>query len=366
MTPKQRVYAALRREPADRVPIFMWFHPDTRTLLAELFEIPPAQVDIVLGNDVRMTWVNNNYCMEGIVHRCDGQGHVDPWGIEWVKEGPYNQIVRFPLAEASADELRSYRFPAEFQDELLSKMEPVAACADEYFVGCDVSPNVFEMYWRLRGMEQTMIDMAAEPELAFEMLGRCGDFAVELAEAACRRFPLDWLWTGDDVASQRSLMMSPDTWRGMIKPHLARALDVGKSHGLFVAYHCCGALRPIIPDLIEMGLDVLNPIQCNCPGMDALELKREFGSELTFMGGVDTQGLLPNASAGEVRRATRELIDGMTSDGGGYILAASHTVPPETPVENIFAMYEEAGITHQQAFDTAADLRARLAVEGPA
>jgi uroporphyrinogen decarboxylase len=146
----------------------------------------------------------------------------------------------------------------------------------------------------------------------------------------------------------------------MIQPHLKRAFDVGKSNGLYVAYHCCGALRPIIPDLIEMGLDVLNPIQCNCPGMDALELKRDFGSELAFMGGVDTQGLLPNASADEVRRATRELIDGMTADGGGYILAASHTIPPETPIENVFAMYHEAGITKQEAFDRAADIRTSL------
>jgi uroporphyrinogen decarboxylase len=98
--------------------------------------------------------------------------------------------------------------------------------------------------------------------------------------------------------------------------------------------------------------------------MDASKLKREYGAELTFMGGVDTQELLPNASADAVRRATRALIDGMTSDGGGYILAASHTIPPETPIENIFAMYHEAGITRQQAFDTAADLRARLAADG--
>jgi uroporphyrinogen decarboxylase len=211
-------------------------------------------------------------------------------------------------------------------------------------------------------MERAMIDMAAAPELAGEMLRRCGDFAVELAEAACRRFPLDWLWTGDDVASQLSLMMSPDTWRAMIKPHLKRAFDVGKARGIAVAYHCCGALRPIIPDLVEMGLDVLNPIQCNCPGMDALELKRDFGADLAFMGGIDTQGLLPNGTASEVSRATRELIDGMTADGGGYILAASHTVPPETPVDNIFAMYREAGITREQAFDRAADIRAQLSV----
>src|SRR3972149_4291823 len=145
MKPKQRVYAALRREPADRIPIFMWLHPGTRQMLAALFEVPPARVDEVLGNDVRMTWVNNNYCMEGIVHERDGQGHVDPWGIEWVKEGPYNQIASFPLARASAEELRRYRFPRDHQDELLAKMEPVAACADDYFIACDVSPNVFEM-----------------------------------------------------------------------------------------------------------------------------------------------------------------------------------------------------------------------------
>ena len=143
------------------------------------------------------------------------------------------------------------------------------------------------------------------------------------------------------------------------QPHLQRAFDVGRSRGIAVAYHCCGALSPIIPDLIEMGLDVLNPIQCNCPGMEALRLKRDFGSELAFMGGVDTQSLLPSGTAHEVRAATRALIDGMTADGGGYILAASHTIPPETPLDNIFAMYEEAGITREQAFDRAADIRAQ-------
>jgi uroporphyrinogen decarboxylase len=359
MNSKQRVHAALRRQPVDRVPIFMWFHPGTVQVLARLLEIPPALVGDAMGNDVRMTWVNNNYAMEGITHERDGEGHVDFWGIRWVKEGPFNQIASFPLAHASHEELLEYRFPVDKLEELMARMAPVVAQAGEYFIGCDVSPNVFEMYWRLRGMEQTMLDMAAEPALAAEMLGRCGEFAVRLSEEACRRFPLDWLWTGDDVAGQQALMFSPRTWRELVKPQLQRAFDVGKAHGLWVAYHCCGALRPIIADLVEMGLDVLNPIQCNCPGMDPWELKREFGSKLTFMGGVDTQGLLPDGSADDVRRAVRKLIDGMTSDGGGYILAASHTVPPETPLDNIFAMYAEAGLPRQQIFDRAADLRAK-------
>ncbi len=362
MNAKERVHAALRREPVDRVPIFMWFHPGTKNLLAALLEIPASQVDAVMGNDVRMTWVNNNYAMEGIVHEHDGESHVDFWGIRWVKEGPFNQVARFPYADATPEALRAYSFPDDHMEELLARMEPVAACSDAYFIGCDISPNVFEMYWRLRGMEQAMFDIAAEPELAAEMLGRCGDFAVRLGRAACERFPLDWLWSGDDVAGQDGLLMSPDMWRQLVKPHLGRAFDVGKEHGLWIAYHCCGALRPIISDLVEMGLHVLNPIQCNCPGMDALELKREFGRDLAFMGGVDTQHVLPHGSADDVRRATRRLIDGMTADGGGYILAASHTVPPETPMDNIFAMYAEAGLAREQIFDRAADVRATLVV----
>ena len=222
------------------------------------------------------------------------------------------------------------------------------------------------MYWRLRGMADALTDMAADRDLAWTMFERCADFANALGEEACRRFPLDWYWTGDDVASQTSMMMSPKLWREQIKPHLARTFAVGKAHGLPVAYHCCGALRPIIPDLIEIGMDVLNPVQSNCPGMDPLELKREFGAHIAFMGGVDTQELLPHGTADEVRRATARLLEGMTADGGGYILAASHTIPPETPDENIFAMYEVAGISRQEIFDRAAMLRTRSSVASDA
>lgn len=365
MTSRQRVRAALARQPADRVPIFMWFHPDTARHLAGLLEIPPACVSDAMGNDIRQTWVNNNYAMEGIVHEHDGEGHTDDWGIRWVKEGPFNQIVGFPLAGASREQVLEYRFPRERVPALLALMQSVLAAAGDAFVGCDVSPCVFEMYWRLRGMEETMLDMAGDPELADTMLGRCADFSVLLAEQACRQFPLDWLWTGDDVASQQALLMSPASWRRQIRPHLERIFAVAKRQRLPVAYHCCGALRVILPDLVEMGLDVLNPVQCNCPGMDPLELKREFGAALTFMGGVDTQGLLPNGTADDVRRATARLIEGMTTDGGGYILAASHSVPPETPDENIFAMFHEAGLTREEIFDRAAAIRSRLCHRSP-
>jgi uroporphyrinogen decarboxylase len=155
------------------------------------------------------------------------------------------------------------------------------------------------------------------------------------------------------------MVMSPESWRDLIKPLMAEIFAVGRAHGLWVANHCCGALRPIIPDLVEIGLDVLNPVQAGCPGMDPFGLKREFGDRLSFMGGVDTQNLLPFASAAEVRRETERLISGMTAGGGGYILAASHTIPPETPDENIFALYEVAGISREEIRDRAADIRGR-------
>lgn len=358
MNSKERVHAALTRKPVDRVPIFMWFHPATANHLAQLLEIPVDSLSQAMGNDVRQTWVNNNFAMEGITHAQDGEWHVDFWGIKWVKQYFFNQIEKFPLKEASAEEILTYPFPYNHSEELLAQMLPLLSYSQEFFLGCDVSPCVYEMYWRLRGMEEALIDIATNPTLAETMLSRCADFAQYLAIKACERFPLDWLWTGDDVASQTNMLISPTTWRRLIKPHLKRVFDVGKSRQLWVAYHCCGALRPIIPDLIEIGMDVLNPVQSNCPGMNPLNLKKEFGEDLAFMGGVDTQELLPFGSVLEVHHAIASLLEGMTADGGGYILAASHTIPPETPDENIFAMYKEAGVSKEEIYDRAAQIRA--------
>lgn len=360
MNSKQRVQAALERKPVDRIPVYMWFHPTTADRFAELLEIPTAYLDLVMGNDVQQTWVNNNYAMEGIVHEKDGDSHTDYWGIKWVRQHFFNQIEVYPLETASRQEVLAYKFPYEHMDSLLSLMEPVLATSEDTFIGCDVSPCGYEMYWRLRGMQNALIETISDPELTYTMIGRCVDFSIELSERACSRFPLDWLWTGDDVASQRSMFMSPASWRTLIKPHLARLFALGRKYSLWVAYHCCGALRPIIPDLIEIGMDVLNPIQGNSPGMDPLELKAEFGEQIAFMGGLDTQDLLPNGSVTEVRREVDRLLTGMTTGGGGYILAASHTIPPETPNVNIFAMYDQVGISKEEIFDRAAVIRNQL------
>ena len=359
MNGKKRVTQSLKRSATDRVPIFMWYHPGTLARLAQLLELPTHLVGLAMGNDICMTWVNNNYAMEGVVHQHDGEGHLDEWGIGWEKKGAFNQICRSPIAELHADEIVRYTFPYGELDNLLARMNPLLAQSDDMFLGCDVSPCVFEMYNRLRGMQQAMLDLALHPKAAYKMMGRCADFAATLSQQAIGRFPLDMLWTGDDVASQRSMLMSPTAWRDLIKPHLAGVTSIAKQKGLWVAYHCCGSIPEIIEDLIEIGVDILNPIQYGCPGMEARSLKAQYGSRLAFMGGVDTQDQLPRATALEVANTTARLIDTMTAGGGGYILAASHTIPPETPMRNIFAMYEAAGLARSEIMDNAATLRAK-------
>ena len=341
MTSKERVYLALQRKPTDRVPIFMWYHPQTTQRLGRLLEIPSQYVPLAMGDDIRQAWVSNNHAMEGIVHEHDGESHVDDWAIEWTRIDGFNQISKYPLAEAGEQQLLQYRFPFDRINSLVDLMKPVMEFKDDYFVGCDVSPCVFEMYWRLRGMEKTLLEIASNPDLTQEMLKRSTEFSMALSEAACQRFDLDWLWLGDDAAGQQSMLMSPDTWRQMVKPFLKQNAEVGRRHGLYVAFHSCGAIRPIIGDLIEIGVDVLNPIQCNCPGMAPLELKKEYGHLLTFSGGIDEQELLPHGTPAKVKQEVRKMIEIM-APGGGYFLGSTHNFQDDCPTENILSMYEAA------------------------
>jgi hypothetical protein len=213
MTSKERVHAALRREKVDRLPIWMWYHPDTTRRLGAALEIPGSRVAEALGDDIRQTWVGNNHAMEGIVHEEEGETHVDDWGITWIKLGHFNQIRHYPLESATAAEIEAYSYPYHRVDDLLSNMEPVVQSGDEYFIGCDISPCLVEMVYRLRGMDAAFLDLAVSPDLASMMIERAGEFALVLAKGATQRFDIDWLWTGDDVAGQRNMMMSPQSWR---------------------------------------------------------------------------------------------------------------------------------------------------------
>jgi len=342
MIPKQRVYNALERREVDRVPMSMWYHPAIYGMFQECYGWDKDTADSMLGNDIKSVHVSINREMFRSLE--PGEVFVDDWGVSWTREGWYNQVCCNPLADSDASSLIDYRFPDPYNVERYKPLSQLCdQYCDEYFIGVDVSGSIFEPCYHIRSMEKLLVDMLVDREAVEVFFDHAAEFTKQLCLQALK-YPVDWIWLGDDVGGQEAMMMSPILWRELLKPRLASIITAIKTErpGVLLAYHSCGAIRPIIGDLIEIGVDVLNPIQPLCPGMNPLELKQEFGSELAFMGGLDTQELLIYATAEEVYRQTRSLIEGM-STGGGYIMAASHTIQPDTPLENILAISRAVG-----------------------
>jgi uroporphyrinogen-III decarboxylase len=199
--------------------------------------------------------------------------------------------------------------------------------------------TIFETAWALRGLEALLMDMLADPDLADAVL----DIPFNYHLAAARKLAamgVDMLWTGDDVGAQHSMLMSPETWRRFLKPRMARLIAEVKAirPGLKVAYHSDGNIEAIIPELIEIGVDVLNPIQP--ASMDPAALKRLYGDRLCFWGTMDEQNTLPFGTPEDVRREVRQRIE-TVGRSGGLIIGPTHHVQLDTPMENFEAMVDE-------------------------
>ena len=152
---------------------------------------------------------------------------------------------------------------------------------------------------------------------------------------------VDILWCGDDFGGQQGMLLDPDTWRRIFKPRIRFMFEAFRkaSPGIKLAWHSCGSIGPIIPDFIELGLDILNPIQPLARGMDPVCLKENFGRDLVFFGGIDVQELLPHGSPAKIRDEVKRRIEILGKDGG-YIVAPAHNIQPDTPVENVSALFE--------------------------
>jgi uroporphyrinogen decarboxylase len=176
------------------------------------------------------------------------------------------------------------------------------------------------------------------------LLDKLESFSTAVALEALSR-GADWIWLGDDLGSQQAMLMSPEQWRVHFKPRMKRIINAVKQKkpGAFVAYHSCGSMAPVIPDLVEIGVDVLNPLQESAANMNQLEVKKEFGSKVTLMCGLDTQSFTPRAGADGIRAKTRELINTL-GRGGGYIFAVSHHIQHDTSDENIEAILDELSV----------------------
>jgi uroporphyrinogen decarboxylase len=275
----------------------------------------------------------------------------DEWGIKWAKppSSLYMDPVGAPLAgELTSERLASFSWPDPDQEgRYVGLRGEVERLRD---TGCAVMFSLYglgilDMALMIHGIEDTLMDMAANPAVIQDLLARITEFQMRMWTNTLEILgdEVDVCLHSDDLGSQNTSMMSPEMYRRLLKPHHAELFAHIKKTArtdVKLLLHSCGSVRSLIPDLIETGIDALNPVQVGAANMDSKELKREFGSELSFWGGgVDTQKILPHGSVSEVKDEVRRRIDDL-APGGGFVFAAVHNIQPDVPPENIRAMWE--------------------------
>lgn len=346
MSPRERVLAILERKPVDRIPVDFW---RTEEVHRELCKYTGATDErgtyVALGVD-KIFWFGVAY--RGPLRATLPSGVVyDLWGCgsHSVQAGlaEYQERAEYPLlACETIDDLRKYPFwpePSQFDYEGMVS-EARSWARDFVVMGPWVS--FFEIYCAMRGLEQALIDLMERPEYVQAALDRIEAIQTSMLEVFLPqvRDIVSCVFVSDDMGSQHGPLVSLHTWREFFELRMKRWCDLIHRHGMKVCFHTDGAVRPLIPYLMETGIDVLNPIQHVCPGMGLEGLKRDFGDHLIFHGAVDNQTVLPRGTPEDVRREVRYCLETLGSDGEGYICASCHRIQAGTPIENIVAMIE--------------------------
>lgn len=369
MTGKERIIRAINHREPDRVPVDLG-SVSTTSIVACAYERLKEHLGIQAGTQVvsrmlQFVRVDEKVLLHfgadcrGVYYRRSGSrrdseavddGYVDEWGIELRRPdgGYYYDIVKHPLREASVEDLERYPWPDFSQPERYQGIEEEAeklAEAGRYaIIGPGIDTSIFEQAWYLRGLEQFMVDLILNPEFAQSLLERILDLQKVLYGNYLKRVGkyLDVVYYADDLASQNGPLMSPELYRQMVKPYQKELIKFIKERtDAKLFYHSCGDVLPLIADFIEMGVDILNPVQVSAREMDTQVLKEKYGSKLVFWGAIDTQRILPKGSEQEVRQEVRKRIDDL-APGGGYVLAAVHTIQPDVPPANVVTMLAEA------------------------
>ncbi len=277
---------------------------------------------------------------------------IDRWGAKLHmprQGGLYFDWVDFPLKKTTQGELEKYRWPQpdplEYTLQLRDQAKILYETTDYALVGSAViGGGIFEQPARTMGLENFLMALLREPQFADGLMERITDIYIE----SCNRY-LDLLggylqvftfW--DDLCTQDGWMISPDLYRMLIKPKQKRLVEaIKKKTRAKLFYHSCGATFDLIPDLIDLGFDILNPVQVSARGMDTRRLKNTFGKDIVFWGGVDTQSVLPFGTREQVADEVKRRIDDL-APGGGFVLAAVHNIQAFVPPENIVALFDTA------------------------
>lgn len=276
--------------------------------------------------------------------------YVDEWGVTWTKEGPFWSPVGNPLANATMEDLDGYPWPDPLD---AGRFEGVETDARRLYEGTGYAVvaaqpvpayGVFMTCTFLRGMAQFMVDLAVDKDFARALMERVLRFHLSIYDRFLSLVGeyVQIVVTSDDLGTQRAMLISPAMYREMVKPAQARLLSLVKQKtDAKIFYHSCGAIAPVIPDLIEIGVDILNPVQPLAEGMESAGLKEAHGGRLVFHGGIDQQQCMTAGTPEDVALEVGHRIRAF-GKGGGYILAVVHNIMPDVPPENVLALFDAA------------------------
>lgn len=331
LTPKERMRRALRYEPVDRLPTQINYTGAVGERLAAHFGVTRADLPNRLGNHLLRVDISHTPRLSD-----DGKVAYDWWGVGWDMEEEGYFIRHSPLAESQ--DLDAFLWPDPHAPDLLRDAEQaIAADAGQHFVAPNFGFALFERAYTLRGFDTFLADMALDLDFAGELLDRI----AAIQEALIRRFlalGVDGVYFGDDYGAQKSTLFSPRMWRALIKPRLARLFAPAREAGLPVLMHSDGDIATILPDLVEIGLTALNPVQPEV--IDHGWLRATFGERLAYYGGVSTQTVLPHGSPAEVREAVFAAARALAPDGTGLVIAPSHRMMQDIPLANVEALLD--------------------------
>jgi len=291
---------------------------------------------------------------EVVIRERDGRkwhDFTDEFGTTWSMpdDHPYYfDISHYPLANLSLDEIKAYPFPKGDDPSRFAGLRDRALRIKKetpYAVVSGISGVVYEICWNMRGMERLFMDMLEQPEVLEAIIDRTLKFWLDWFRLFLDEVGdvVDVIMIGDDLAAQEGPLYAPRVYREIVKPRQKRLVQYIKSRTpAKIWYHSCGSVVQYIPDLLDNGIDILNPVQTSARDMDPRALKAEFGDVLSFWGGaLDAQHVLPNASPDEVREAVRRSVDAF-KPGGGYVFNNVHNIQADVPPENILAMFDAA------------------------
>jgi uroporphyrinogen decarboxylase len=341
MTPKERWLAVLRRQKPDRVPMDYWATPEMDQKLLRHFGYDD------IWDVFRLLHIDRAVVVAPTYAGPPRPENANDFGVIFEKahysSGVYDEAVYHPLAKyKSVAELKAdYVWPqADWFD--YSSLPSQLAGKEEYPVEGPFS-EPFYLYKDLRGMEQSFVDLAENPEFVHYCLDKLFEYEYEriLRTFEALSGKVTYIAVGEDFGTQDDLMYSLQHIREYFLPQMKKMMKLVHEGGAFVMTHSDGAIRKVIPDLIEIGMDILNPVQWRCKDMEREGLKRDFGDKIIFHGAMDNQQTMPFGSSDDVRQQVLENLRILGADGG-YILAPCHNLQVITPVENILAMYETA------------------------